>query len=584
MTRLDGWANLLTNVGVEGRDKRIGHKYYGADRVSVDTARELWAGDPEVARLIERPAEDATREGFELEIPGDEEGARKVSDEWRRLGLVDKVEKCLQYRRAYGGGALLVGVDDGVTDLRMPLVEERVRGVRFLLEIEARELTPSYYYADPLAPKFGEVAIWRFTPSGVGTPVPGEAFRFGDIEIHESRLVIFDGIRTTRQTGWTGSLPGWGDSILTRVWAAIRDFAAAFDASGLLVQDFAMAVHKIKGLAGVLAQDKGAAFRTRMQLMALTKSTLGMTLIDADEDYVRTATPVTGLPELLRLQMERVASAAEMPVTLYWGISPGGLNATGESDMRGYYDRTKSMQMRHICPHLERISTLIARGLGVKIAEDKRLCVTPNPLWQQSELEQAQARGVQATTDVAYCGIGILTPDEVRASRFGSGKFSYETSIEDEADDTELPELGDEDIEAMGGAPKSLPNPGTALPNPGTAPTLPGAGAPPPVDAAKAAFNGAQVAAMVDIAKAVALGEIARETGLEILVAAFPVDAETAARMLPEGFKVDPPPPPVIGGGFGASGKNLPQPPAGDEDPSRAGSKTPPKPGALKAE
>lgn len=583
VSRLDGWANLLTGQGVESRDKRLGHKYYGADVVSVDVARELWRGDPEVAKLIERAPEDETREGFDVDVPGDEEASVKITDEWKRLDVVGKVRKCLEYRRAYGGGALLLGVDDGVTDLRFPLRDDKARGLSWVLEIEARELTPLYYYADVRAPKFGEVAIWRYSPLSIGSAVPGERATCETMDVHESRLVRFDGVRVSRSDAY-GALPGWGDSLLTRVWSTIRDFAAAFGATGLLVEDFGQAVYKIKGLAQILATDNSGRFAARLQATSLAKSTLGMLLIDAEhEDYLRTTTPVTGLPELLELHMRRVAAAADTPVTLFWGVSPGGMNATGESDIRGYYDRRKSTQEREIVPALERVSALIARGLGIEVTEDRRVTVKPRPLWQESATERATARKTQADADAIYLDRGVLSPDEVRESRFAGGEFSYDTQIATDAPSVEVEVETDAGDDLRGSPPVDVAAPasgGATVPAAsagGAAPSvpMPGASSPTPaLEPAKTAFTGVQVTALIDVVRAAGAKEISRESAAAILELAFPVDQATAMRILgPETFEPPKPEPPVINVG-GAGGP--PKAPGAGAPPPFAAKKEPP--------
>jgi hypothetical protein len=49
-----------------------------------------------------------------------------------------------------------------------------------------------------------------------------------------------------------------------------------------------------------------------------------------------------------------------------------------------------------------------------------------------SELEQADLRVKMAQADVAYVGAGVLSPEEVADSRFGS-EFSLNTQIDLEA-------------------------------------------------------------------------------------------------------------------------------------------------------
>lgn len=64
------------------------------------------------------------------------------------------------------------------------------------------------------------------------------------------------------------------------------------------------------------------------------------------------------------------------------------------------------------------------------------------------------------------------------------------------------------------------------------------------------ALNGAQVTAMVDIVGQVALGQLPRSSGVEMIIAAFPVDRSTAERIMGDAGRGFTPtasePPPVV--------------------------------------
>ena len=53
-----------------------------------------------------------------------------------------------------------------------------------------------------------------------------------------------------------------------------------------------------------------------------------------------------GIKDMHEAFMTEVAGAAEIPVTKLFGRSPDGMNATGEADMRNYYERIASLQRR----------------------------------------------------------------------------------------------------------------------------------------------------------------------------------------------------------------------------------------------
>ena len=58
--------------------------------------------------------------------------------------------------------------------------------------------------------------------------------------MHSSRLIVFPGFRTSRFMVEVHR--GFGDSILNRVVAHIRNFDTSYDAASALISDFAQAV------------------------------------------------------------------------------------------------------------------------------------------------------------------------------------------------------------------------------------------------------------------------------------------------------------------------------------------------------
>jgi hypothetical protein len=222
---------------------------------------------------------------------------------------------------------------------------------------------------------------------------------------------------------------GWGDAVLTRCRETLRDFQTAWASAGLLVADFSQAVWKIKGLAEILALDKNKEVENRISAMELARSIVRATVIDADgEEFSRQQTPVTGLPDLLSQFATRLAAAADMPVTLLMGMSPAGLNATGESDIRTFYDRIKSMQKRKLKPALEKLVRVAFSALEIDEPED--WSIEFNPLWQPTEQEQAQARLTQMQVDQGYHDMQVLSSEEIREQRFAGRTYSFNTHVE----------------------------------------------------------------------------------------------------------------------------------------------------------
>ena len=219
----------------------------------------------------------------------------------------------------------------------------------------------------------------------------------------------------------------------------LADFGLSWGSAAHLIQDFAQAVFKMKGLAEAVAGEEGNLVLTRMAQMDLCRSVARAVPIDAEsEEYGREATPITGLAELLSAFVMRLSAAAQMPVTILFGVSPSGLNSTADGDLSIWYDRIGSKQETDLRPRLTRLISIL-----LKAKEGPTNGVEPEgweyvfkSLWQATEKEQAEARKLQAETDAVYIDTNVLEPEEVAESRF-AGAYSFETKLDKEAREAE---------------------------------------------------------------------------------------------------------------------------------------------------
>ena len=75
--------------------------------------------------------------------------------------------------------------------------------------------------------------------------------------------------------------------------------------------------------------------------------------------------------------MMDMAGAAEIPATRLFGRSPQGMNATGESDLRNYYDMIAQMQERLLRPALEKLVPVMAVSCWGYVPEDLEIVFEP---------------------------------------------------------------------------------------------------------------------------------------------------------------------------------------------------------------
>lgn len=426
--RGDGWINAITGFGDPTRDKRSAASVV-VELWDQDSAEEVWRSDAMIARIIERPPKEMTRRGWRVLIKDDQEGAEEVTTRLEELKIRAAVRRCLEWERAFGGAALFLGVDDGRKP-SAPMREDLVRSFRFVTPLSPMELIPARYYDNPLLPQYGEPELW--TLRRVATRAGGRLRVADTTQIHDSRLVRFPGLVVTKRQV-TAHL-GWGDSILTRLYDGVRDFMSSYQGAAILLSDFSQAVYKIKGLAELIARNQDDKVRTRAQLVDFMRSVARAILIDSEEDFERKATPVAGMPELLEKLAQLVAAQADIPVTILMGMSPAGLNATGESDIRNWYDRLAGEREDRLRDPLERIVRLIMLDQEGPLEgeEPDTWDLRFPPLWEPTEEEEADRRLKVSQADVAYVNAGVLLPEEVAQSRFGADEWSPETQLDDE--------------------------------------------------------------------------------------------------------------------------------------------------------
>ena len=377
------------------------------------------------------------------------------------MDILAKLYEVRTYARGFGGGAWLLGADDGQRDMAQPLIAEKVRKFEWINVLHPQELYPKSWYGDPTAPKYGEVETYYLVPEHVD----GEAGKVvGTQVVHESRIIRFDGVVVSKRHKRSMS-NGWGDSVLTRIYDVIRDFQSTWASVGVLMQDFSQTIFKMKGLNELVSSEDpqdALRFRARVRAADYTRSVLNSVMLDADgEDFERKTTSVTGLPEVLEKFAGRLAAASDIPVTRLMGESPAGLNATGASDIRFWYDQIKANQGKHLSKAVRRVAILKAQAMGLKLPE--KWTIRWKPLWQLDELQESTRRKTIADMGVALVGCGAITPEELAVSLFGSDTFSAEIKLatkdrsimaeERKEADAEAAEMNLEAAKAGGGKP-----------------------------------------------------------------------------------------------------------------------------------
>lgn len=429
----DGLTNLISGLGTRkaknpattlNRDALL-------DRIALeDIYRHYW-----ISKAVDIKPWDMTRQWrtFNCSDLSPKE-IKAIENEEKRVDIRQDVRQALVWASLYGGAGIVMHVD-GHGKMDEPLdVSEIRKGQLNRLSVADRweliEQGPIDY--NPLSESYGKAEHYRI------------ATDISNLAIHNSRIVFFHGrrmpIRIERQ------LKCWGESDVQRWFTAITNNETLATAIIEGVHQANLDVVSVKGLAQLLASKNGdEKAMQRFLTMDMAKSMLNMSIIDSEDKFTRNAFPFSGLPDIYRAFLDVLAAATDIPITRLLGSSPGGMNATGDSDTRNYYDMIKSMQENNLAPKLNQIDEALIRSALGTYPED--ISFEFNSLWQLSGIEKATYQNQQANVLLTLQNLGIspftlqrdaielglvrnLTTDDVDAAE-KAAEFDVEAGNED---------------------------------------------------------------------------------------------------------------------------------------------------------
>jgi phage-related protein (TIGR01555 family) len=430
----DSLVNLTTSLGTS-LDKTIENQFALnlLDKGQLDNA---YRGDWVARKAIDIPAKDSTRAWRAWQAKPDQ--IEQIEAEEKRLGIQQKLMLVQRWARLYGGAALVIGLGDDPTQEYNP---ERVSrgGLKFVHVVTRHNISTGEINWDVTSEFYSRPKYYTVTDQTGGLPT----------NIHPSRVIPFVGAELP-DPALTSD--GWGDSILQAVDDAIKNVASTTQNSALLVSEAKTDVVRIPDLmTNISTQEYKNRLTARFQYANVAKSVINTLILDKEEEWQRIQTDFSQLPELLRVYILIVSGAVDIPATRFLGQSPVGLNSTGESDTRNYYDQISAEQHTRISPTIVRLDDLIIRSATG--GRDPNIFYNWNPLWQLSDSEKAVIAVQKATVFKIDYEAGLIDLEALRIGRqnqlIEDGTYPGLEGAIEEAENMEVeePEELDEDLE-----------------------------------------------------------------------------------------------------------------------------------------
>lgn len=452
--REDGYVNLMNKYGTSQDNSES----YSFDREPVIPDMQLtslYEGNGLFSKIIDTPAEEALKHGFDLNLKNDDLDAF-VESALDDLEWEEKAATAIKWARLYGGAIIVMLIDDG-RGLEEPVDWENVRSIDELRVYERAIVQPDYtslYMQDfgvrgkpNRASKFGQPEFYYVSSI------------YGSFTVHESRCLVFrNGVLPEQISNSTYQY--WGMPEYVRIRRALRETTTAHSDAVKLLERSVQAVYSMKNLAALLTTDEGEnQVLKRLQVIDQARSFLNSIAIDSEgENYDFKTTQFAGVSDVIDSTCNMLSALTNIPQTILFGRSPAGMNATGDADLENYYNFVERIQKLMLKRNLRDLLDVIFRaGVASKeVDEIPDYKLTFNPLWSLSDTEQAtvdQTRAataqVKAQTAQIYVDMQALDPSEVRRSLASDEDFNVEDIITEDDDDPFAALLGAESTGAV---------------------------------------------------------------------------------------------------------------------------------------
>ncbi|MDI9276178.1 DUF1073 domain-containing protein [Pantoea sp. EABMAA-21] len=371
------------------------------------------AQKPEYRKMVGTIAEEMTRKWIKLKTVGDDDKSERVKqlvDALERFQVREKFKEAAEHDGYFGGGQIYIDVlspknvsawtDDTELQSKLFISDKKIPkgSLKGLQVIEPVWTYPGIYNAqNPLSPDFYKPTEW---------------FVMGRT-VHASRMIDF----VSRQVPdlLKASYNFRGLSLVQMAEPYVNNWLRTRDSVSDMIHSFSIPVLGTD-MAQVLMGNGAEQLINRMELFNRTRDNRGVfaknNAQDNEESVEFVNAPLSGLDVLQAQSQEHMASVSGIPLVKLLGITPNGLNASSDGEIRVFYDYIHSLQQAMFKSPLKRVMDVIQLSEFGDIDPD--IYFEFEPLFEMSAKEKADIRKVDADTDAVYITAGALSANEVR--------------------------------------------------------------------------------------------------------------------------------------------------------------------------
>ena len=366
--------------------------------------RESWIA----MRIIDMPSEDMTRAWYTLSTGLPQAALSKLRRLEAKHSVKQEITNAIRWARLYGGSLALIVIRGEEDCLDTPLDPDFLLPDCFqgLLVLDrAQGITPSMELVTDLDdPDFGLPAYYTVdldTPDGKNTHV----------KIHHSRVLRFISRELPAREMQRENY--WGASELEHVWDELIKRSTTSASIAELIFQANITTLKISDFGDTLAMgsdDQKQSIIAAIEQQNRWRTSFGLQVLSATDQMENLPYSFSGLSDIYETFMMDMAGAAEIPATKLFGRSPQGFNATGESDLKNYYEMIAGLQERFLRPALEKLVPIMAISCWGYCPEDCDILFSP--LMTTSPQERAELSDKLSAPVIKAFEAGIITKEQ----------------------------------------------------------------------------------------------------------------------------------------------------------------------------
>lgn len=393
----DAFSNPLFRLGW-GSQSPLEATEYPLTRMTDNYAllNSLYRTNWVVQNVVGLMVDDMLREWYKLKgniTPEAQDALAKVERDTR---IRDRLNEGLRWGRLYGGAAGLILVR-GQEDLSKPLDLDMVY--------------PGSFRGLYILDRWMGITATNGLVLEAGDPVP-EYYSITDAEghtaaqVHHSRVIRFTGRELPMVERMAEMY--WGESEIEALYEKVVAHDNVSANMAALTFQANVNTMEIKGLEQLFGIGSGQAqrrFWNVMQAQSVLRSNFGTQLVEQGTKLTNTQYTFTGLQEVYESMCLNLCGASHYPMTKLFGRSPAGMNATGESDLKNYYDYVDSQREAKLRPALQKLLPVLAMSAWGFVPDD--LDFSFPPLWTPTAMETAEItlKKAQAIRDTFQAGL-----------------------------------------------------------------------------------------------------------------------------------------------------------------------------------